>query len=84
MGFSGEEQMTTPIQLVLIAFGVIIAIQSLSKGVAVGSLPFGWFLAEDSDNGVYIWLGAVFVWSLSLVFLLKVQDARNNQKLPER
>jgi hypothetical protein len=76
--------MTTPIQLVFIALGVIIAIQSLSKGIAVGALPTGWFFAEDAENSVYVWLGAVFVWSLSLVFLLKVQDARNNQKQPQR
>ena len=77
--------MNTPIQLVFIALGVILAIQSISKGMAIGALPTGWFLAEDAgESSVYIWLGAVFVWGLSLVFILKVHDARNNQKHAQR
>ena len=71
--------MTTPIQLVLIAFGAILAIHSISKGLAVGSLPLGWWLAEDSDYGVYIWLGACLVFGFALVFQLKVYDARTGK-----
>jgi len=76
--------MNTPIQLVFIALGVILAIQSISKGLAVGTLPAGWFFAEDAENSVFIWLGAVFVWSLSLVFLLRVHDARNHKVNAQR
>ena len=76
--------MTTPMQLALIAFGVIFAIHSISKGLAIGSLPAGWMIAEDANSSeatLYIWLGACLVWGFSLVFLLKVKDARNNPKL---
>lgn len=74
--------MTTPFQIFLIAFGIILALKSIINGGAVASLPLGWWLAEDSEEGVYIWLGACLVFGFCLVLKLRSIDARNNQKHP--
>lgn len=61
--------MTTPFQLFFIAIGIILAVQSVIKGAAVGTLPLGWFLAETSEEySVYIWLGACYIFALVIIF----------------
>ena len=64
--------MTTPIQLFFVAMGIIIATHSVIKGAAISSLPGGWFLAEDSEYYLEIWLGACLVFGLLLIVNLKV------------
>ena len=64
--------MTTPIQLFFIAFGIIIALHSVIKGATLSTLPAGWFLAEDSDFYLEIWLGACFVFGVLLIVNFKV------------
>lgn len=73
--------MTTPIQLFLIAFGIIVGLHSVLKGSAISSLPGGWFLAEDSEYYLEIWLGACLVFGILLIVNLKVygKDDRNGK-----
>ena len=73
--------MTTPIQLLLIAFGIIVGLHSILKGSAISSLPGGWFLAEDSEYYLEIWLGACLVFGILLIVNLKVygKDDRNGK-----
>ena len=69
--------MTTPFQLFFIAIGIILAVNGLIKGMAVGTLPLGWFLADSTNEySVYIWLGAVWVFSLVIIF--GVYDDKSN------
>jgi len=73
----------TPIQFLLIAVGIILALKSVINGGAVASLPVGWMVAEESEEySVYIWLGAVLVFGICLILKLRTIDARNNQNRP--
>lgn len=77
--------MTTPVQFLFVALGVILAIKSFVNGAAVGSLPLGWLAADSIDDYEvkgYIWLGACLVFGLCLIFKLRMYDARHNQKRP--
>ena len=72
--------MSTPIQLFMIAFGIIIALHSVLKGAALSALPGGWFLAEDSEYYLEIWLGACLVFGILLIIQYKVYGNGRSSK----
>jgi hypothetical protein len=72
--------MSTPIQLFFIALGIIIGLHSVLKGSAIASLPGGWFLAEDSEFYLEIWLGACLVFGILLIANKMVYSDDRNSK----
>ena len=71
--------MTTPIQLLFIAFAIIIGLKSLTNGLTLGSLPSGWFLADGSEYYLEVWLLAVWFFGICLIMNYRLYNDRNSK-----
>ena len=72
--------MTTPASLLMFSFAAIVGINSLLKGGTIATLPFGYSMADGSDNYLEIWFFSCLVFGYLLIVNYRVYNGSRLRK----